>query len=108
MDDRDLFALYFGGIVGWQLHPGYQREGAQRMPLERCRDLALEMVRLTNEAFPGSNGDDEQRERINELERALEGIVRYCDKHDTPQNPLHHYQVVRRIASGALRRGDGR
>lgn len=43
----DLFAMYFSGVVGWSLHPGYFREGAKRMTLEQCAELAESMVRIT-------------------------------------------------------------
>lgn len=51
MDDQQLFALYFAGIVGWTLHPGYLREGSEPKTLEECRALAKKMVQITNEEY---------------------------------------------------------
>ena len=51
MNDQQLFALYFAGIVGWTLHPGYLREGSGPKTLEQCRELAQKMVQITNEEY---------------------------------------------------------
>ena len=51
MNDQQLFALYFAGIVGWTLHPGYLREGHGPKTIEQCRELAQKMVQITNEEY---------------------------------------------------------
>lgn len=51
MSDKELFALYFAGIVGWTLHPGYLRDNSQPMTVEECRALAKKMVEMTIEEY---------------------------------------------------------
>ena len=49
MDDKASWDLYFAGIVGWTLHPGYLRENAERPNLEECAKLADEMLKIKQE-----------------------------------------------------------
>lgn len=41
----DVWDIYFSGIVGWQMHPGYLREGAKPLSLEECAQVATDMVK---------------------------------------------------------------
>lgn len=57
----DLWAFYFANVVGWQLHPGYFRENAQRLNITECAELVDQMVKLTNErSKPCPGGSQEQ------------------------------------------------
>lgn len=46
MSDWDL---YFTTVVGWQMHPGYLREGAKPLSLSECAAVADEMLLLKEE-----------------------------------------------------------
>lgn len=49
MDDQEqnLWDLYYSGVVGWALHPGYLKDdGRHRMTLEECADLVDEMIKI--------------------------------------------------------------
>lgn len=45
----EVWDLYFASVVTMSLHPGYEREGANRLTLRECADLADRMVRLRGE-----------------------------------------------------------
>lgn len=45
----DLFVVYFAGLVGWRMHPGYLRPGAAAPSVEECAALALRMVEITED-----------------------------------------------------------
>lgn len=49
MDREQMFVVYFSAIVGWQFHPGTD----ERKSLHECREIALEMLRMTEELWPG-------------------------------------------------------
>lgn len=54
MTDENLFAIYFSGIVGWTLHPGYLRDKESKdqiMSLTQCADLADKMVKITKARY---------------------------------------------------------
>lgn len=42
----DVWDIYFSGLVGWSLHPGYLRDGARSMTLDECADLADKMCEV--------------------------------------------------------------
>lgn len=42
----DVWDIYFSGIVGWSLHPGYLREGVRPLTLDECADLADDMMEV--------------------------------------------------------------
>ena len=50
-DKMDELDFYYAGIVGWQLHPGYQREGSKPMTLHECFALAQRMLEVKNECL---------------------------------------------------------
>jgi len=54
VDKESLFALYFSGVLGWQLHPGYSREGVKRLTVDECAELAEKMVEITKEKYGAS------------------------------------------------------
>lgn len=47
--DEQLFIIYFAGLVGWKLHPGYLRPGAQSPDLQSIAEIARQMVTITRE-----------------------------------------------------------
>lgn len=47
--DEQLFVIYFAGLVGWKLHPGYLRPGAQSPDLQSIAEIARQMVTITRE-----------------------------------------------------------
>lgn len=48
MGRAELFAIYFSGIAGWQMHPGYSREDSpEPLNLTECAELASAMVDIT-------------------------------------------------------------
>lgn len=50
MDKTHLFAIYFAGIVGWRMHPGYNRENTKPpLSVEECAKLASRMVQITED-----------------------------------------------------------
>lgn len=50
MDKTQLFAIYFAGIVGWRMHPGYSRENTDPpLSVEECAKLASRMVQITED-----------------------------------------------------------
>lgn len=50
MDKTQLFAIYFAGIVGWRMHPGYSRDNANPpLSVEECAKLASRMVQITED-----------------------------------------------------------
>ena len=40
----DEWDLYFSTIVGWQLHPGYNRENAKKLTIKEAAELADHMI----------------------------------------------------------------
>lgn len=42
--DFELWDLYFSGIVGWSLHPGYLKTPDQKPTLQECANLADQMI----------------------------------------------------------------
>lgn len=42
----DPWDVYFATLVGMILHPGYQREGTQKLTIEDCAKLADQMYAL--------------------------------------------------------------
>jgi hypothetical protein len=40
----NTFDLYFSTIIGWSLHPGYQREGSKPLTIQEAGKLASEMM----------------------------------------------------------------
>lgn len=50
MPNTDLFAIYFAGLVGWRMHPGYYRENTDPpLSVEQCAQLASRMVQITRD-----------------------------------------------------------
>lgn len=50
MNKTELFAIYFAGLVGWRMHPGYQRNSTvSPMSVEQCAELASRMVDITED-----------------------------------------------------------
>jgi hypothetical protein len=41
--------IYFSTVVGWSLHPGYNKEGTKKISLEEAAKIADEMMRLRGE-----------------------------------------------------------
>ncbi len=46
------FDLFFASIVGMNLHPGVERDGAKRRTTEECALLALEMIKVRRAFYP--------------------------------------------------------
>lgn len=62
----EIWDLYFSGIVGWKLHPGYKRADVD-IDLNACADLADKMIAVREERmirnlidFNAEEGDDLQ------------------------------------------------
>lgn len=53
MQNPMVWDLYFSGLVGWALHPGYMKDGRRTMSLEQCADLADEMMIVRRERCLG-------------------------------------------------------
>jgi len=49
MEEQVAFDMYFASIVSMQHHPGAGTKEHQKLSLEECRDIALEMIELRNE-----------------------------------------------------------
>ena len=56
-----MFVIYFSGLVGWTMHPGYQRENTPCLSVEDCASLAHGMVEMTNQVYEDNarNSHDE-------------------------------------------------
>lgn len=52
MDEKLAFDVYFSTLVGWQFHPGASRDGAVRLSLEECADMALRMLNIRRQVWP--------------------------------------------------------
>jgi len=48
MDEREkaIWDLYYVGVVGWQLHPGYARENVEPLTLNECAELTNNMIKV--------------------------------------------------------------
>ncbi len=54
MEQKEAWDIYFTGIVGWSLHPGYLKNPREKPSLHECIKIADEMVRLRELRWPGS------------------------------------------------------
>jgi hypothetical protein len=43
MDKNEEWNLYYITVVGWSLHPGYNKPGTKKLTLEDCVKIATEM-----------------------------------------------------------------
>lgn len=48
MSNQEVWDDFFCTIVGWQKHPGYNRENATPLTIPECADLADEMMEERN------------------------------------------------------------
>lgn len=60
MDNKEqqLWDIFFSGVVGWQLHPGYGRENVEPMTLEECAELVDAMLKVRYERCRGLLQED--------------------------------------------------
>lgn len=49
----DVWDLYFSTIVGWNLHPGNNRDNAKKLTLEEAAKLANEMCEVREKWHTG-------------------------------------------------------
>lgn len=52
MPAGQLWSLFYMNVVGWTLHPGYQKPGSERLSLEDCARLADLMLAEYQARFP--------------------------------------------------------
>lgn len=45
-NEQQLWDLYYSGVVGWSLHPGYLRDNTEKMTLEECADIVDKMIEI--------------------------------------------------------------
>ena len=45
-DEHVAFDMYFASVVSMQYHPGAGTKEHQKMPLQDCADVALEMIAI--------------------------------------------------------------
>ncbi len=51
MGKKTTWDLYFLTIVGWSLHPGYQRNPESKLTLDEAAHMADEMLRVREEKW---------------------------------------------------------
>lgn len=44
MDHGHIWSLFYMSVVGWTLHPGYQKPGSERLSMDDCARLADRML----------------------------------------------------------------
>lgn len=49
--EEQVWCLYFATLVGWTLHPGYLKPGAERLTIEQCGILADAMIAETAKRY---------------------------------------------------------
>ncbi len=54
MNKQAVWDLYFAGVVGWTLHPGYLKEGMEKTrTFNDCADIVDEMMKVRDERCLG-------------------------------------------------------
>lgn len=52
-DERVSFDVYFASLMSMQMHPGAGTKEHQKLTLEDCRDVALQMIAIRREVIAG-------------------------------------------------------
>jgi len=52
MEDETVWAMFFCNLVGFRLHPGFNRENTHLPTLEECAQQADEALKLYRSRFP--------------------------------------------------------
>lgn len=57
-----IWDLYFATVVGWSLHPGYQREGTEPIDIHEAAWIAAQMMK-EREKWVGDNYSEHSEEQ---------------------------------------------
>ena len=52
-DERVSFDVYFASLMSMQMHPGAGTKEHQKLTLEDCRDVALQMIEIRRGVIAG-------------------------------------------------------
>jgi len=60
-EEKIIWDTYFAEIAGWTIHPGYLRnEGKDKLTLEKCADIADEMIMIRRQRRCKDCGEGEK------------------------------------------------
>ena len=54
-NEQIAFDMYFASICSMQVHPGAGTKEHQKMTLQECRDMAMQMIEIRRSVTGGEN-----------------------------------------------------